>query len=65
MNKFIQALACLLLPFALFAQRFEVSYKAREFKGPFSGKVLLFFSKDVKEPREEDFMIQDHSLFCD
>jgi enterochelin esterase-like enzyme len=64
MNKFIQALACLLLPFALFAQRFEVSYNTHDFKGPFSGKVLLFFSKDVKAPREEDFMIRITPYFA-
>ncbi len=53
MKKFISLLLYTSLFARLTAQQIKVSYTAETFKGPFSGKVLLFLSKDSKEPRKD------------
>lgn len=35
-----------------YSQQFKVSYTSDSFKGPFTGKVFLYLSKDNKEPRD-------------
>ncbi|PWU04740.1 MAG: hypothetical protein C5B52_00955 [Bacteroidetes bacterium] len=53
-----------LLPYFLYAQKFQVSYTSDHFKGPFSGKVLLYVSKETKEPREIDFLLRLNPFFA-
>src|SRR6478672_1189553 len=36
----------------VFSQRFSVSYSGNAFDKPFTGKVLLYLSKDHHEPRK-------------
>ncbi len=50
--------ALLLISSVINAQKIEVNYQQKDFKGPFSGKVLLYLSKENKEPRDGDFMIR-------
>lgn len=47
----------LLLQF-VHAQQFKVSYTSSSFKGPFTGKVFLYLSKDNKEPRNGNVGIE-------
>ena len=49
--------AMLLLQF-VHAQQFKVSYTPQSFKGPFTGKVFLYLSKDNKEPRNGNVGIE-------
>ena len=53
-----------LFPLILSAQKFQVSYSPDHFKGPFTGKVLLYISKEDKAPREADFMIRITPYFA-
>ena len=52
--------ACTFL--CLQAQQFSVSYTAAAFKGPFSGKVLLYMNKNSKNPK--DAMVGIESFPC-
>lgn len=45
------------------AQSFSISYPNASFKGPFTGKVLIFLSKDTKEPKDNDFMVRISPFF--
>jgi S-formylglutathione hydrolase FrmB len=48
----------------LYAQKFEVSYTDEAFRGNFSGKVLLYLSKDSKEPKNNDFIYRINPYFA-
>lgn len=46
-------LICILLTIVgAYAQRFKVTYDAATFKGPFTGHVIVYLSKDNPNPRE-------------
>jgi hypothetical protein len=47
-----------------FAQKFEVSFTDSAFHGVFSGKVLLYLSKDSKEPKDNDFIYRINPYFA-
>ncbi len=52
MNRVLAILITSILLFQFVqAQQFKVSYTEQSFKGPFTGKVFLYLSKDNKEPR--------------
>jgi len=53
MKKFILSVSVLfILVSGASAQKFSVSFPDSLFKKPFTGNVLLYFSKDAKEPRD-------------
>lgn len=51
MKKSITLLLLLVCTFS-FAQQFKVSYTASDYKGPFTGKVFLYLSKENKSPKD-------------
>ena len=51
MKKLTTLLLLLVCTFT-FAQQFKVSYTASDFKGPFTGKVFLYLSKENKSPKD-------------
>lgn len=51
MKKQITFLLLLVCTFS-FAQQFKVSYNTSDFKGPFTGKVFLYLSKENKNPKD-------------
>lgn len=51
MKKVITLLLLLVCTFS-FAQQFKVSYSTSDFKGPFTGKVFLYMSKENKSPKD-------------
>ena len=63
LSKLLVAIFFILLNQFAGAQQFSISYPDTIFKGPFTGKVLIFLSKDTKEPKESDFMIRLSPFF--
>ncbi|SRX53817.1 alpha/beta hydrolase-fold protein [Aequorivita sp. CIP111184] len=51
MKKLTTLLLLLICSFS-FAQQFKVSYTDSDFKGPFTGKVFLYMSKENKNPKD-------------
>ncbi len=51
-NKFVCSLCFLFLISSLPAQQIKVSYTPTSFMGVFSGKVILYLSKDSKSPKD-------------
>jgi S-formylglutathione hydrolase FrmB len=59
MKKAISILVFILsIHFISSAQQFKITYPENTFKGPFTGKVLLFLSKDNKEPKDANVGIE-------
>ena len=53
MKQFLTALLLIITTTAL-AQQFKISYPASAFKGPFTGKVILFLNKENKQPKDAE-----------
>lgn len=54
----------LLLVFSFsFAQQFKVSYSTLDFKGPFTGKIFLYLSKEHKSPKDGSVGITSFPCF--
>jgi len=64
MKQFVKTFLLIWLPFILNAQKIEVTYYNANFKGPFTGKVLLFLSKEEAEPRTINFMLRINPYFA-
>ena len=62
-SKLLAAILLLMLNQFAIAQQFAISYSNTAFKGPFTGKVLIYLSKDTKEPKDNDFMIRISPYF--
>lgn len=63
-NKFKFCLGLLLLSTSLQAQQIKVSYSPSAFDGVFSGKVLLYLSKDGKTPKDLAMGLPSLSCFA-
>ena len=51
-RKLFIFISLIFLQVFVIAQQFKVSYTAETFKGPFTGKIFLYLSKDNKEPKD-------------
>src|SRR5215831_13881213 len=64
MKKFLLLSAQLLLVLQIFAQQFSVSYSKTSYNQPFTGKVFLYLSKDIREPRFGEVGIESFPCFA-
>ena len=62
-NKHSFRILLFLLTFSTQAQRIEVSYSSDAFDGVFSGKVILYLSKDGKNPKDSSAGLPALSCF--
>lgn len=52
------------LTFSVRAQKFSVSYQTSSFAGPFTGRVILFLSKDTKSPKDGNAGLPETACFA-